>query len=227
MLDMYLRRFVLILYCFFATKPQDDPRHYFARKICVDSSVTMVSYASSESGTKQSLKDSPYDDYTCLRTRSGSFFESIFTHSMIIIFFELVTQLKEQDSFIEQSKEFRQPLKNILCDGCDLLAARISVAENNVKGHLLFSAALGQIEAIEARTSPYQGAVEGAKRSAEICFALLADKLPILTPESENTLQDGIDFSMRDWSMDFVMPDAWLFSGWDGGQCDDGPHPVT
>jgi hypothetical protein len=82
---------------------------------------------------------------------------------MIIIFFELVTQLKEQDSFIEQSKEFRQPLKNILRDGCDLLAARISVAGNNVKGHLLFSAALGQIEAMETGTSPYQGAIEGAK----------------------------------------------------------------
>jgi hypothetical protein len=187
----------------------------------------MVSYASSESGTKQALKDFPYDDYTCLRTRFGGFFESVFTHSMIIIFFELVTQLKEQDSFIEQSKEFRQPLKNILRDACDLLAVLISVAENNVKGHLLFSAALGQIEAMEAGTSPYQGAVEGAKRSAEICFALLADKLPILTQESENTPQDGIGFSMQDWSMDFVMPDAWLFSGWDGGQCDDGSHPVT
>ena len=93
--------------------------------------------------------------------------ESVFTHSMIIIFFELVTQLKEQDSFIEQRKEFRQPLKNILRDACDLLAVRISVAENNVKGHLLFSAALGQIEAMEAGTCPFEvtkvPSVEGAK----------------------------------------------------------------
>jgi hypothetical protein len=92
------------------------------------------------------------------------------------------------------------------------------VAENNVKGHLLFSAALGQIEAIEAGTSPSQGAVEGAGKSADICLGLLADKLPILTPESDNTLQDG---------MDFVMPDSRLFSGWDGGQCDDWNQTVT
>jgi hypothetical protein len=84
----------------------------------------MVSYASSESGTKQSLKDFPYDDYTYLKTRSGVFFETALLHSIIVIFFELVTQLKEQDSFIEQSRDFRQPLKNILHDARDLLAVR-------------------------------------------------------------------------------------------------------
>lgn len=178
----------------------------------------MLSYASTESGLKQSLQHLPYDDYTCLRTRSGGFFENIFTHSMIMIFFELVTQLKEQDSstplFMAQTKT----LKNILYDARDLIAARIKVAENNVKGHLLFSAALGQIEAMEAGTSPYQGAVEGAKRSAEMCFGMLADRESALTPEAEteNTLQDGVGFDMQDWGMDFVMPDAWLFSGWDG-----------
>jgi hypothetical protein len=226
-LDIYLRRCVLILYGFFATKPQDDPRHYFSRKICLESALTMVSYPSSELGTKQSLTELPYDDYTLLKARSGAFFDSAFIHSTIIIFFELVTQLKEQDFFIEQSKEFRQPLKNILREACDLLAVRVSVAENNVKGHLLFSAALGQIEAMEAGTSPYQGAVEGAKRSAEVCFGLLADKVSISTPEVENTLQDGMGFGMQDWSMDFVMPDAWLFSGWDGGQFGGGPYLVT
>ncbi|TVY91869.1 Transcription factor [Lachnellula willkommii] len=224
-LDLYLRRYILILCSFLATKPQNDPRHYFARKICLDSSVTMVSYASNENGTKQSLKDFPYDDYTCLRTRSGGFFESVIPHSVIIIFHELVTQLKEQDSFIGQSKELRQPLKNILREACELLAVRVSVGKNNVKGHLLFSAALGQIEAIEAGTSVSQGAVDGAKRSAEICSALLADTEPVLAPESEDAQRDGLGFETQDWSMDFVMPDAWLFSAWDGSQGDDWPIP--
>ncbi|TVY35307.1 Transcription factor [Lachnellula subtilissima] len=224
-LDLYLRRFILILCCSIATKPQNDPQQYFARKICLDSSVAMVSYASSESGTKQSLKDFPYDDYTCLRTRSGGFFESVIPHSIIIIFHELVTQLKEQDSFISQSQELRKPLKDILREACELLAVRVSVGKNNVKGHLLFSAALGQIEAIEAGTSVSQGAVEGAKRSAEICSALMADTESVLAPELESTQQDGLGFETQDWSMDFVMPDAWLFSAWDGSQGDDWPIP--
>jgi hypothetical protein len=101
------------------------------------------------------------------------------------------------------------------------------VAENNAKGQLLFSTALERIEAIEAGTSPSQGVVEGAGRSADICLGLLADKLPILTPESDNTLQDGMGFGMQDWGLDFVMPDAWLFSCWDGGQCDDWNQPIT
>jgi hypothetical protein len=214
---MYLRRFILILHSTFATKSQDDLRHYFSRKVALDSSVTMLSYPSNESNHKQSLKDFPYDDYTCLKIRSGGFFESVITHGMIIIFFELVTQLKEQDSFIEQNRELRQPLKNILRDARDLIAVRISVAENNVKGHLLFSAALGQIEAMESGISPYQGAKDGIQRSAEMCFGLLADKDAALTPIDEVTLQDGMAFDMQDWGMDFVMPDAWLFSGWDGG----------
>ncbi|KAE9362998.1 hypothetical protein N431DRAFT_423359 [Stipitochalara longipes BDJ] len=219
-LDTYLRRFVLILYSIFATKSQDDPRHYFSRKVALNASITMLSYASNESGLKQSSKDFPYDDYTCLKTRSGGFFENIITHSMIMIFYELVTQLKEQDSFIEQNKELRQPLKNILRDACELIAVRISVAENNVKGHLLFSAAMGQIEAMEAGRSPYQGAIEGAKRSVEMCFGLLAEKESLSTPEAENTLPDEMGFDTQDWGMDFVMPDAWLFSGWDGGLVD-------
>jgi len=177
----------------------------------------MLSYPSNEGGLKNSLKDLPYDDYTCLKTRSGSFFENIITHSMIMLFFELITQLKEQDSFIEQNKELRQPLKNILHDACDVIAVRISVAENNVKGHLLFSAALGQIEAMETGTSPYQGAIDGAKRSADMCFELLAEKEPVLVPEAEDTPRDEMGFDIQDWGMDFVMPDAWLFSGWDGG----------
>jgi len=134
-----------------------------------------------------------------------------------MIFFELVTQLKEQDSFIEQNKELRQPLKNILRDACDVIAVRIKVAENNVKGHLLFSAALGQIEAMEAGTSALQGAIDGARRSADMCFGLLANKEAVLVPEAEDTPQNGMGFDMQDWGMDFVMPDAWLFSGWDGG----------
>jgi hypothetical protein len=218
MLDIYLRRFILVLYCFFATKPQDDPRQYYCRKMCLDSSMKIVNYASNESGSKQSLKDLPYDDYTCLKIRSGGFFESVVLRSIIIIFFELIAQLKEQDSFIEQTKEFRQPLKNVLNDACDLLAVRVLVAENNVKGHILFSAALGQIEAIESGKSPYQGAVEGAKKSAEICFEVLADKISMLASESENVLQGEMDFGIQDWIMDFAMPDTWLFSGWDGGQ---------
>jgi hypothetical protein len=182
----------------------------------------MASYPSNENGTKQALEEFPYDDYTCLKTRSGVFFETVFLHGMIAVFFELVTQLKEQESFIEQSKNFRQPLKNILLEARDLLAVRIMVAENNVKGHLLFSAALGQIEALEAGTSPSQGAVDGAGRSAEICLGLLADKLPLLISESDDAHQDAIGFDMHTWSdMDFVMPDAWLFSGWDGCQSDD------
>lgn len=90
----------------------------------------------------------------------------------------------------------------------DLLLVRISAAENNVKGQLWFSAAMGQIEAMEAGTSPCQGAVEGARKSAEICLDLLAIKVAIWTSESENALQDEMGFDMQGWSMDSVMPDA-------------------
>lgn len=149
-----------------------------------------------------------------------------FLHSTIVLFFELVNQLKEQAPFISQSKDFRQPIKNLIIDARDLLAVRIAVAENNVKGYLLFSAALGQTEAIEAGTSPSQGAVEGARRGAEVCLGLLGDKLHLLEPEVEldSTVQDELEFCMQEWSMDFVMPDAW---GWDGGQFDVGNLTVT
>jgi len=187
----------------------------------------MATYPSNNNGTKQSLNDSPYDDYTCLKVRSGSFFETVLLHGTIIVLYELVTQLKEQEPFIEQNKELRQPLKNILRDARDLLAVRSSIAENNIKGHLLFSAALGQIEAIEGGSSPVQGAIDGAEKSAIICLRLLADKASVLTSDPDNILGDQMSFGMQDWSMDFVVPDSWLFSGWDGGQVDDWSHTLN
>lgn len=180
--------------------------------------MTMATYPSNDNGTKHSLNRLPYDDYTCLKIRSGSLFETVLLHGTIIIVYELVTQLKEQEPFIEQNKELRQPLKNILGEACNLLAVRSYVAENNIKGHLLFSAALGQIEAIEAGTSPVQGAIDGAEKSAQICLTLLAEKASVLTSDSENIMGDEISFDVQDWNMDCGMPDSWLFSSWDGGQ---------
>ena len=151
------------------------------------------------------------------------------------ILLELLLQLEEQASFREQSKAFREPLKQILRDTIELTAERIAIAENNLKGHLFISAVLGQVEAIEAGTSPEMGAVDGAMRSARASYELLAARVPSLTAEREAESQDlvsntggemlimqdpAMDLAMQNWNMDFLdLPDSWRYSGFEEDKC--------
>ncbi len=219
-------------------RAQRDPRYYFSRKVVLDCAMTMMTYPTNESGVRQGLKDSPKDDFTCLKICSGGFFKGVIVHSAMVIFLELLQQLEEQAPFLEQSKAVREPLKQTLRDTIDLAAERISIAENNVKGHLFISAVLGQVEAIEQGKSPEVGALEGARRSGKICYELLSARVPppggtarkesqeaaaIVLNSGAGGVMDGqegaMDFNMRDWALDFDVPDGWLFAGWEEDKC--------
>jgi len=222
-------------------RAQHDPRYYFSRKVVLDCAMTLMNYPTKEDGTRQSLKDSPKDDFTCLKICSGGFGKGVIVHCSTVIFFELLKQLEEQAPFVEQSKAVREPLKQVLRDTIELAAERISIAENNVKGHLFISAVLGQIEAIEQGKSPELGALEGARKSGRICYELLSARVPPPVGTGEKVSQEAavlnsgvpgvmgwqeggaaasaVDFNIQDWALDFDVPDGWLFAGWEEEKC--------
>jgi hypothetical protein len=230
LVDLHLRRFLLIIHRLFATKAQDDPRYYFSRKVSLDCAVTMLSYPSSNSSsprTESGLKD----DYTLLKSTASSFFKTIMVHAAIVIFAELCMQLEEDSSFTEQSRAAREPLKEIMRDVIKLSAERLAVVENNVKCHLFTSVILAQIEALDNGTSPESAVLEAAKNSALLCYNLLQSRIPHdqQTNEEIPLVQEEVsairthDFDMvfagagPDWSMDDDSPDSWIFSSFENG----------
>jgi hypothetical protein len=227
-IDCSVRRFILILHRPFAAKARTDPRYYFSRKVCLDSSLIMLTYPSS-------LPNSPPpepgidDDYTRLKLVGGGFFKGIIVHGNMTLFSELLSQIEEGTPSVH-----RQPLKAVFRDVIDLAAKRIALVENNVKGHLFSTIVLAQVEALEQGVDPEQAVLKAARESASLCLELLrkrVEKLPDSLEGSEGlklmgsggvddnvSLQNpalGVDFTMQDWTMDFDSPESFLMSGWE------------
>jgi hypothetical protein len=230
LVDLHLRRFLLIIHRLFAVKAQDDPRYYFSRKVSLDCAVTMLSYPSSNSGsprTEPGLKD----DYTLLKSTASGYFKTTLVHSSLVIFAELSMQLEEDSSLTKQSRAAREPLKEIMREIVKLSADRLTAVDNNVKCHLFTSVILAQIEALDNGTNPEAAVLESAKNSAMLCYDLLQSRIPHdqqtneeIPPEQEETSAIRTqDFDMvfagagPDWILDDDVPDSWIFSSFENG----------
>jgi hypothetical protein len=95
-----------------------------------------------------------------------------------------------------------------------LAAERIKEGETNIKTHLFLSMALAQAEAIETVACSEMAIVQSAKKSLELCHALLLSQLEILPLDMEDTLL--LDFEGQDdWNKKFdfesFFQDAFSF----------------
>lgn len=176
LLDLYVRRFLLAVHRPFAAKAQADPRFYFSRKVCLDCSMTIISYPSDTSDVVAS--PGYRDDYTWLKTMSGGFQKGFVVHAAMVIFSELLTQIDEDDgSTPTTSTAAREPLKQALRDIIALAEERIKLVENNVKGHLFISIVLAQVDAMERGESIERAVLDAAKKSLAFCLELLKERI--------------------------------------------------
>lgn len=173
LLDLYVRRFLLAVHRPFAARAPTDPRFYFSRKVCLDCSMTIISYPSDTSDVVAS--PGYRDDYTWLKTMSGGFQKGFIVHAAMVIFSELLTQIDEDDGSAPAAA--REPLKQALRDIIALAAERIKLVENNVKGHLFISIVLAQVEAMERGTSIEKAVLGAAKSSLTFCLELLRERI--------------------------------------------------
>jgi hypothetical protein len=228
LLDLSIRRFILILHRPFAAKARTDPRYYFSRKVCLDSSLTMLTYPSSPPNFPPPGPGID-DDYTRLKIVGGGFFKGVIVHGNMTLFTELLAQIEEGTS----PSIARESLKTVFRDVIDLAAKRIALVENNVKGHLFSSIVLAQIEALEQGRDPEQAVLKAARESMALCLDLLKKRIERMprVMERNDGLQLtgsagvgmidslnptlGMDFTMQDWTMDFDSPDSFLMSGWE------------
>ncbi|KAH6698135.1 hypothetical protein BKA61DRAFT_246673 [Leptodontidium sp. MPI-SDFR-AT-0119] len=234
--DLATRRYLLTLHRPFSSRATRDPRYYFSRKMCLDLATTFLTYPSTNP-SEPPLPEGHHDDYTRMTIMRGGFCKGLLVHACIVIFAEILAQLDEETSFTDQSRLAREPLKQLLRDAVTLLAKRIELAENNVKGHLFISVVLAQIEALEDGANPEQCVMEAGYKSVAMCLELLKRRIPgrVSAGDYDRHVEDGtspdgigvgigevqdprMDFTMDDWNMDFNLPESWLMSGWEDNQ---------
>ncbi|MCJ1404983.1 hypothetical protein MMC11_008209 [Xylographa trunciseda] len=227
LLDLLTRRFLHSLHLPFAYKAKSNPLYHFSRKVCVESALALLTYP--VSSPTSHCQD---EDYVRLTVLGEGFFKSVFVLANRTICLELISQLEEDSppfGSVSVNSLAHKELYRAIEDSIDLAKRRIEAGETNVKGHIFFSGILGQIDALQAGTSPEQGFLDGAKKRMEICYDLInklmeQSNFQPLQPsngEPDWGIQSGDDelgseFLMQDSGLDFEIPDTWSILDWEG-----------
>jgi hypothetical protein len=178
-----VHRFFLALNHPWLWSAHNNPAYYFARKMCVETSLKLYRAIATGSPAGDSGTASQSDDFTRLATCGFGAFRSVPTLAVLTICLELLWQVQEDRSFSRQSMSIDHPLDRPAPAGADaevsspvgmsigsgaaprqeLLEAvkyaigwterRIRCGETNVKGYLLFSALLCQAQALQRGAS--------------------------------------------------------------------------
>jgi hypothetical protein len=242
LLDTPIRRVLLALHFPFAMKARIDPRFYFSRKVCLDTAVTILTYPCTSSPTSAHALEAQQDDYTRLKLVGAGYLKEQLIYAIIIVQLELIAQLEEESPLMrnEVDRKAREQLRRYIAYMVELSAQRISLGENNIKGHLFLSAVLAQIDALERGVDPDPLIAKAAKESAENCYGLLKARIKkppsSVVMESEAVVGDAdrdaeaattgfgtmemdhefaFEYLMPDANMSFDIPESWLFEGWE------------
>lgn len=177
-LDIYLRKYILLLHRPFMLQALTDPRFYLARKICVESATVIGSYSSS---VNLDLETGQLDDLSRLcRVGRGVLKGPLSLDIIIVLSLEIITQLEEEgpdqstpDPLDEMNKARRAPLVQILERISDQMLRTIAMGSPSLKRYLFLSAYLSQIRAIESGQSVKQVVYEALLTGMKKCHSLL------------------------------------------------------
>ncbi|KAL2156700.1 hypothetical protein VTH82DRAFT_1445 [Thermothelomyces myriococcoides] len=177
-----VHRFFLALNHPWLWSAHNNPTYYFARKMCVETSLKLYRAIATGSPAGDSGTASQTDDFTRLATCGYGAFRSVPTLAVLTICLELLWQVQEDRSF-RQSMNIDNPLERPVPHGSEpdvsssvgmgigsgaaprqeLVEAvnyaigwtsrRVRLGETNVKGYLLFSALLSQAQAVQRGAS--------------------------------------------------------------------------
>lgn len=200
LLDILVRRFLLSLHTPFAHKAFSNVTYYFSRRVCLESSLLLLSYTPFPTIPNTHLNFQ--DDYTRLSIRGRGMYKSMLLHATSAIFFELNVELRD-DSSPSTSSLSLNDLYAAAQDSIRTTHRRIIAGETNVKGHVFFSCELAQIDAMRAGTSVETAVGEAAKRSLEACYAVLktrAERMGVV--EKGDEVREGRRVESENATMD-------------------------
>ncbi|KAL1836845.1 hypothetical protein VTJ49DRAFT_4595 [Mycothermus thermophilus] len=173
MAEHMVHRFFLVLNYPWLWSAQNDSTYYFARKMCVETSLKLYRAIATGSPAGESGTACQSDDFTRLATCGYGAFRSVPTLAVLTICLELLWQSQEEWSFgqrgvfahsserdvLEDDADMGRPVGNGAAPRQELIDAvkysigwaerRIRHGETNVKAYLLFSALLCQAQAVQ------------------------------------------------------------------------------
>jgi hypothetical protein len=188
-LDIYLRKYILILHRPFMLQARKDPRFYLARKVCVESATVIGSYSSN---INLGIESVPLDDLSRLSMVGRGVFKGALSLDIIMVLaLEVITQLEEEgphqsvpDPLDEINKASRAPLIRILDHISDQLLQIIGMGSPSLKRYLFVSAYLSQIRAMESGQCVKQVVYEALIESLKKCHSLLQAHAPLVGSSS-------------------------------------------
>ena len=193
MVDTLCRRFLLSLHTPFAHKAALEPTYHFSRKVCLDASLLLLSYAKSSSAPSSDAQD----DFTRLIIVGRGAFRSVLVHTASTVCFEVITELRESSapSTLATSNDSHiQAIRDVVA----ITWQRIQSGETSVKAYVFFVCALAQIEAMQASVSIQPKTTDAAQNCLNSCLAVLEARVKErgnLAEETTHGLHDDLDFN--------------------------------
>ncbi|KAK6592897.1 C6 zinc finger domain-containing protein [Botrytis cinerea] len=226
--DFYSTHFLLALHRPYAIKAKVNPTYYFSRKVCLETSLSLLAPAVSIPG--QSNVSQP-DDWTLFTWISSGVIKGSYIHAHIGLGLELNQQLEEDPPLslsINPPPPQQVEILRVLKIGRDWSSERIMRGDTNIKGHVFISCICGQVEALQKGACPNEAIITEARKSVNHCLQLMMDKYKDQETQTSavancNLSVDsglngvGWDAMMQDPNVNFKFPGDWVFSGWEDG----------
>jgi hypothetical protein len=170
--DLLVHRFLLGLHHAFLVRSYSNPTYYFSRKISLDCALEILSPLSARHLAHSQQKQGANFDYIRLVCSGSGLFRNAPLQAGIIVASELIKQLKEDPSSFASttSSRSRRELQSTIEDYTELLRNRIRAGETNVKGFVMFSCVLAQINAIQSEVSVEDKIFEASIDSLKVCY---------------------------------------------------------
>ncbi|KAK3352861.1 hypothetical protein B0T25DRAFT_195448 [Lasiosphaeria hispida] len=212
---------------------QNNPTYYFARKVCVETSLKLYRAIATGSPAGDSETASQTDDFKRLATCGHGAFRSVPTLAVLSICLELLWQVQDDRSFrqsmdIDHQLNRPKPGENdvsasgVIGSGAaprqDLLDAvryaivwtnrRITSGETNIKGRLFYPALLTQVQALQRGASDAeveQLVLSSIEGDLEHCWHLLKEIEAVTSKPSHH--MDRSDVS--EWDYNDLDQNRW------------------
>ncbi|RDW76125.1 hypothetical protein BP5796_06946 [Coleophoma crateriformis] len=214
MLDHLTRRYLIHLHYLYAARAGRFPQFYLSRKVCLDSSVALLSYPPIATMLPKSS-----EDFARLRTIGGGMFKEDFFHASILICSELQMQASEEYSYM--SNELKRPLLDALDRFLGHVAQRLAMGKDSAKGHFFLSIIIAHLRGRNVQ--------EAAKMSSKMCLAAWDEKLELIRSWQFNgNSSSGNEVANHDpypdpfqsslvpeMELNFDISNSWILDGWD------------
>lgn len=169
--DTLMRRFFLCLHRPFYTRAAHNPKFYYSRKVCLDTSLIIAT-------PTIAMTENAEDDWVRLTYRGVGFVKSFFLHSLSTIYFELTSRLEnERENLLSAplitSRTSSQPVLppelqpyyKLLLYARRVTEMRLRKGEVNAKGYAWLCAAVARVDALLSHTDPDAAVLAAAKKA--------------------------------------------------------------